>query len=113
MTPEEIETICDILHTAEIILRNHDYNNIAGSVDIVSEHLRHLATENARQKAEIAELVGMVRYLNDEVEVPPDANCSCHISPPCSDCIDYGSMRELKNDAQKLLAKYEKESGNG
>lgn len=31
--------------------------------------------------------------VGDTVE-PPPKNCSCHISPPCSDCVDYGSLRE-------------------
>lgn len=25
----------------------------------------------------------------------PTKNCSCHISPPCNDCIDNGHTREL------------------
>ena len=25
----------------------------------------------------------------------PNANCSCHISPPCNDCVDHAGTREL------------------
>jgi hypothetical protein len=32
----------------------------------------------------------------DSLLEAPDSNCSCHISPPCSDCVDYGDIREMK-----------------
>lgn len=32
----------------------------------------------------------------DENIYPPDSNCSCHISPPCSDCVENGGAREAK-----------------
>jgi hypothetical protein len=35
----------------------------------------------------------------------PDRNCSCHLSPPCSDCIDYGAQRSLASDAEDLVRK--------
>ena len=31
--------------------------------------------------------------LLDHTETPPDKNCSCHIAPPCSDCVDYSGIR--------------------
>ena len=27
----------------------------------------------------------------------PEANCSCHISPPCSDCVEYSSIRSTQD----------------
>lgn len=24
----------------------------------------------------------------------PKANCSCHINPPCGDCVEYSEARE-------------------
>ena len=24
----------------------------------------------------------------------PEGSCSCHISPPCNDCVEYSSIRE-------------------
>lgn len=27
----------------------------------------------------------------------PEKNCSCHLTPPCSDCYEYGLTRELYN----------------
>lgn len=29
---------------------------------------------------------------------PPDANCSCHISPPCNDCVEWWAIREAKTE---------------
>lgn len=27
----------------------------------------------------------------------PEASCSCHISPPCSDCVEYSSIRSTQD----------------
>jgi len=34
---------------------------------------------------------------------PPARNCSCHISPPCNDCVDYGGLREAMKDAHSTV----------
>ena len=34
-----------------------------------------------------------LRDLLDQAEPPPDKNCSCHIAPPCSDCVNYSGLR--------------------
>jgi hypothetical protein len=34
----------------------------------------------------------------------PDSNCSCHISPPCSDCVNYGGVRAALKDAAAAIA---------
>lgn len=33
----------------------------------------------------------------------PEAGCSCHISPPCADCVDYASIREAQAIARAAL----------
>ena len=38
------------------------------------------------------------------VEEPPEKNCSCHLSPPCNDCVDHSAVREFFMDARKALA---------
>lgn len=35
----------------------------------------------------------------------PEPNCSCHISPPCNDCVDHSGEREAWEFARDLLAK--------
>ena len=37
------------------------------------------------------------------VEDPPEKNCSCHLSPPCNDCVDHSAVREFFIDARKAL----------
>ena len=54
--------------------------------------------------------VHQIKLLNERIELfqeigsglcelleakTPNANCSCHISPPCNDCVDHGGTREL------------------
>ena len=34
----------------------------------------------------------LVELLKTEV---PSKNCSCHLNPPCSDCVDHGETRDL------------------
>jgi len=33
----------------------------------------------------------------------PDPNCSCHISPPCNNCVDYGGLRETAAHTKRIL----------
>lgn len=35
-----------------------------------------------------------LEYILEYVEPPPPKACSCHISPPCWDCVDHGGLRE-------------------
>jgi hypothetical protein len=34
---------------------------------------------------------------------PPDASCSCHLSPPCCDCVEYAGLRETIELAEEVL----------
>ncbi len=38
-----------------------------------------------------------------DLQSVPDANCSCHLSSPCSDCVEYVALRESIADANKAL----------
>ena len=43
--------------------------------------------------------------LMEYVDRPPERNCSCHISPPCSDCVENSHLRgafERLDDARKM-----------
>lgn len=42
--------------------------------------------------------------LMDAVGEPPAPNCSCHLSPPCGDCVEYGGLREAWAAATSALA---------
>ena len=56
---------------------------------------------------------GLLSALKDFVlntEEPPERNCSCHISPPCNDCVDNSCLRETFENARAAIAKAEVES---
>lgn len=38
------------------------------------------------------------------VEEPPEKNCTCHLAPPCNDCVEHSAVREFFIDARKALA---------
>jgi hypothetical protein len=40
----------------------------------------------------------------------PNANCSCHISPPCNDCVDYAGIRDAIRDAKAALSQQQAQS---
>ena len=50
-------------------------------------------------------LAELLQNLMDVTGEPPEANCSCHLSPPCSDCVDYGSWREVFSACQSAIAR--------
>lgn len=51
-----------------------------------------------------------LEQLLETMELPPERNCSCHISPTCNDCVDYSGVREAIEYAGKLIAEAKGES---
>ena len=51
----------------------------------------------------LAALDGLVLAFDEQVALP-DANCSCHIAPPCGDCEAYSFARDAYSDAVTTLA---------
>lgn len=49
-------------------------------------------------------LVAALELMLERIAEPPEANCSCHISPPCNDCVDYSGEREAFECAKDALA---------
>jgi hypothetical protein len=45
-------------------------------------------------------LLSALLGLLDVVDAPPEANCSCNIAPPCSDCVEHSALREALADAR-------------
>lgn len=45
----------------------------------------------------------MQDLLDRMLLLPPDQNCSCHISPPCNDCMEYGGIREAIEQATAFI----------
>ena len=54
-------------------------------------------------KAENANLKGLLEDWLNCSETPPDSNCSCHINPPCNDCIEWAYLREMAKETKRLL----------
>lgn len=52
-----------------------------------------------------AELRNIVNDFID-IDETPERNCSCHLSPPCNDCVSYGGAREVIAHAKSTLAKW-------
>ena len=48
-------------------------------------------------------LKGVIEY----VDRPPLRSCSCHVSPPCNDCVDWSHLREVLDYADKIIEKAE------
>ena len=46
---------------------------------------------------------GLLQSLRDETLYPPQPNCTCFTSPPCSDCTRHGPMRELLDQIDALM----------
>lgn len=63
--------------------------------------------EIASRDLMIEKVVARLETLCEVIDEPPERNCSCHISPPCSDCVEYGGLREALADAREALANSE------
>lgn len=51
------------------------------------------------------ELLAALELFMERVDEPPEANCSCHISPPCNDCVENWGLREAFSYAKEAIAK--------
>ena len=53
-------------------------------------------------------LLGLLEALESLLEMtgePPDWNCTCHLTPPCIDCVDYSGWRNAFKFATSVLVK--------
>jgi hypothetical protein len=41
--------------------------------------------------------------LLEQTGTPPHKNCSCHIAPPCPDCVDYSGVRYAIEQTNKVI----------
>lgn len=48
-------------------------------------------------------LLAALEALLDVTEAPPAANCTCHIAPPCGDCMDHSLAREVIAEARTAI----------
>lgn len=91
-----------------IVGHSPEWSNLFGHKEALGEiddAQRLLRETIANQSAEIARLRVALEDLIDAVEPPPEPNCSCHISPPCHDCVDHSELREFLATARAALTK--------
>ena len=55
---------------------------------------------------ETQELAGLLEDVLEFIGEPPPPNCSCHISPPCNDCVDHAEAREIDSRINAALARH-------
>jgi len=77
--------------------------------------VNEVAFRNAANPATVLELIrqrdaalGGLGLFMDAVDRPPERNCSCHISPPCNDCVENSGLREAFEYAEEIIANAEK-----
>jgi predicted ABC-class ATPase len=75
----------------------------------IADRIVELERQNAELRKEKSMALGVMQELIDRIEVP-EPNCSCHLSPPCGDCVDYGGIRETVDAAETLIAADQKGS---
>lgn len=78
---------------------------VIASTDPSSDRLIGVALRIRETESAVAELIAAASNLYGECPTPPDRNCSCHISPPCGDCVDYSGLREALSDMRAALAR--------
>ena len=93
--PEGAEYIRADIHEAEIDVTQTALRLMNKTAEIMNKEIDALKAELALAK----ELLD--RWYNDS-DIP-DSNCSCHISPPCGDCVNWGGLRETASETKKLL----------
>lgn len=66
------------------------------------EALAPVVARAEKAEAEAERLTRLVAHMGETLEraedylpVPPERNCSCHLSPPCGDCVDFSDLRDL------------------
>jgi hypothetical protein len=58
---------------------------------------------NEKLVKENTQLKYLLAAAKELIEEPPAKNCTCFINPPCSDCVDYGHLRDILNDINEVL----------
>lgn len=87
---------------------------LADHIEISASHaagVREKAAAELRRLYEVnQELLEALESLLEMTGEPPDLNCTCHLTPPCIDCVDYSGWRNAFKFATSVLAKATGES---
>lgn len=54
-------------------------------------------------KRQWGKLQGALDLMLERIAEPPEPDCSCHLSPPCNDCVEFGGEREAFEVAKAAM----------
>ena len=86
----------------EVASRNNDVAEREVKLARVEKERDALKAKLEHADTRIRRLETCVEDFLELTEVP-DANCSCHLGPPCGDCVEYGGIRDVRKTANELL----------
>ena len=92
-------------------------DDILDNLEAASSEVAALRRQVEERETTIGAILESSEALMEYVDRPPERNCSCHISPPCSDCVENSHLRgafERLDDARKMYnALLSGEAGKG
>ena len=81
-------------------LRNPSESNAGIKIDKIDG-------EGASDGGVNSQMLSALRAVIDLIEEPPDKACSCHINPPCTDCVNHSAAREAFEMVREAIASAE------
>lgn len=81
-------------------IRNPDDLTYGDYVEYDEAHA--IEQERDALKAELALAKELLERWYNDSDIP-ESNCSCHISAPCNDCIEWSALRETAEHTERLL----------
>lgn len=87
------------------LIEQHDAVNSELLATRDDNHSMMLEIDGLRKARD--KLLAALELFMERVDEPPESNCSCHLFPPCNDCVEYSGLREAFSDAHDAIAKAE------
>lgn len=104
----ESSTHEDAVETLKNIVAKGDYEpELRLGVYKEQAELRKAREQVASLEQQRYALIAGLELFMEVVETPPERSCSCHISPPCNDCVNNSGLREAFEFAKEAIAKAE------
>lgn len=75
---------------------------------VVTVEVQYIRADMAEQQRD--KLLAALELIMERMDLPPDTDCYCHISPPCHDCVENSGIREAIELAESTLAEVKGES---
>ncbi|HEX5362379.1 MAG TPA: hypothetical protein VFW49_15035 [Fluviicoccus sp.] len=98
------KTLCADMVQAELDAMTKQRDQLQQLVDAQVQDIGNGMALLHRMKVERDNLLYALQMMLERIPEPPEANCSCHLSPPCNDCIEYGGEREAFESAKEAIA---------